>query len=65
LPKLKKDLKRADQKFNIIATVLTAIGMFFGGVFPFDKLLNILYPLAGYSAIVFAVFMIYKELREN
>ncbi|VBB09056.1 Hypothetical protein LUCI_4342 [Lucifera butyrica] len=52
-------------KFNIIATVLTAIGMFFGGIFPFDKLVNILYPFAGYSAIVFAGFMFYKELREN
>lgn len=53
------------KKFNIIATVLTAIGMFFGGVLPFDKLVNILYPLAGYSAIVFACFMIYKELKEK
>lgn len=50
------------KKFNIIATVLTAIGMFFGGVLPFDKLVNILYPIAGYSAIVFTCFMIYKEL---
>lgn len=53
------------KKFNIIATVLTAIGMFFGGVLPFDKLVNILYPIAGYSAIVFTGFMIYKELREK
>ncbi|MBV7275902.1 hypothetical protein I6U48_23695 [Clostridium sp. PL3] len=51
------------KKFNIIATVLTAIGMFFGGVLPFDKLVNILYPIAGYSAIVFTCFMIFKELR--
>ena len=51
------------KKFNIIATVLTAIGIFFGGVLPFDKLVNILFPLGGYSAILFAVFMIYKELR--
>ncbi|HEY5556958.1 hypothetical protein [Acetobacterium sp.] len=51
------------KKFNIIATALTAIGMFFGGVLPFDKLVNILFPLAGYSAIAFAGFMIYKELR--
>lgn len=53
------------KKFNIIATVLTAIGMFFGGVLPFDKLVNILYPIAGYSAIVFTCFMIFKELREK
>lgn len=53
------------KKFNIIATVLTAIGMLFGGVIPFDKLVNILYPLAGYSAIVFIGFMIYKEIKMN
>ena len=53
------------KKFTIIATVLTAIGIFFGGVLPFDKLVNILFPLAGYSAIVFACFMIYKTLSER
>ncbi|MTK11777.1 MAG: hypothetical protein F8N39_06720 [Clostridiaceae bacterium] len=53
------------KKFNIIATVLTVIGILCGGVLPFDKLVNILYPLAGYSAIVFACFVIYKELREK
>lgn len=53
------------KKFNIIAIVLTAIGMFFGGVLPFDKLVNILYPLAGYSAIVFAGIMFYQELKRN
>ncbi|MFA6849243.1 MAG: hypothetical protein WCS30_02740 [Selenomonadaceae bacterium] len=51
------------KKFNIIALVLTCIGMFFGGIIPFDKLVNILYPIAGYSAIVFSGFMIYKELK--
>jgi uncharacterized membrane protein YkvI len=51
------------KKFNIIATALTVIGILFGGVIPFDKLVNILYPLAGYSAIVFIGFMIYKELK--
>ena len=32
-----------------------------GGILPFDKLVNLLFPFAGYSAIVFAGFMIYKE----
>ncbi len=53
------------KKFSIIAIVLTAIGMFFGGVFPFDKLVNILFPFAGYSAIVFACFMYYRELKDK
>jgi uncharacterized membrane protein YkvI len=50
------------RKFNIIATVLSAVAILFGGILPFDKLVNILFPIAGYSAIVFAGFMIYKEL---
>jgi uncharacterized membrane protein YkvI len=50
------------RKFNIIATLLAAVGIVFGGVLPFDKLVNILFPFAGYSAIVFAGFMVYKEL---
>jgi uncharacterized membrane protein YkvI len=48
-------------KFNVIATVLAAVGIVFGGILPFDKLVNILFPFAGYSAIVFAGFMIFKE----
>jgi uncharacterized membrane protein YkvI len=51
------------KKFNTIAAVLIVIGMLFGGIVPFDKLVNILYPLAGYSAIVFIGFMAYKELK--
>ena len=51
------------KKFNIIATVLTVIGILLGGRIPFDELVNILYPIAGYSAIVFACFMFYKELK--
>jgi uncharacterized membrane protein YkvI len=51
------------KKFNTIATTLTVIGMLFGGVIPFDKLVNVLYPIAGYSAIVFIGFVFYKELK--
>ncbi|MBP2633540.1 MAG: hypothetical protein H6Q70_4168 [Firmicutes bacterium] len=53
------------KKFKIIAIILTVIGMFFGGIIPFDKLVNILYPIAGYSAIVFTGFMLYKDLKEK
>ncbi|MGE5627400.1 MAG: hypothetical protein ACM3X7_04690 [Solirubrobacterales bacterium] len=53
------------KKFNIIAIVLTAIGMFFGNILPFDKLVNILYPLAGYSALVFAGFMLFKDVMNK
>lgn len=51
------------KQFNNISVVLTIVGMLFGGILPFNKLVNILYPLAGYSAIVFIGFMIYKELK--
>lgn len=51
------------KKFNIIATALTMVGIFCGGIIPFDELVNILYPIAGYSAIVFFAFMLFKELK--
>jgi uncharacterized membrane protein YkvI len=49
------------RKFNLIATGLAAVGILFGGILPFDQLVNFLFPVAGYSAIVFAGFMVYKE----
>jgi uncharacterized membrane protein YkvI len=49
-------------KFNAIATALAAIAIIFGNVLPFDRLVNILFPFAAYSAIVFAGFMAYGEL---
>lgn len=51
------------KKFNIMAIVFTAIGMLFGGIVPFDKLVNVLYPLAGYATIAFIVLMVYKEVK--
>ncbi|MBN7774095.1 YkvI family membrane protein [Clostridium aminobutyricum] len=49
------------KKFNIIAVVLTAIGMFTGTLLPFDQLVNIIYPLSGYAGIILVLFMAYKE----
>ena len=53
------------RKFNIIAIILTAFGILFGGELPFDKMVNILYPLEGYSFILLAAFIICKQLKEN
>lgn len=50
------------RKFNLVAAGLTAVGMFFGTLLPFDQLANILYPLAAYAAIALLGFIIYKEL---
>lgn len=49
------------KKFYIIGIVLTAIGMFTGTLLPFDRLINILYPISGYSGIVFLGFVVYRE----
>jgi uncharacterized membrane protein YkvI len=49
------------KKFYIIAIVLTVIGMFTSTVLPFDRLVNILYPISGYSGIGFLGFVAYKE----
>lgn len=51
------------KKFNLIATVLTAVAIMFGGVIPFAKLVNIIYPIMGYLTIAFIILMISKELR--
>lgn len=59
---VRKFAKDKTKKFNILAIVFTLVGMVFGGIVPFDKLVNILYPLAGYSAILFIGFMVKKEL---
>ena len=49
------------KKFNGIALILTGIGMFFGSIIPFDRLVNLLFPITGYAAILFAVLMFVKE----
>lgn len=51
------------KKFNIIALILTAIGVFFSSVIPFDKLVNFMLPLTGYAAILFSVLMFIKEIK--
>ncbi|MDU2064352.1 MAG: hypothetical protein E6713_05855 [Sporomusaceae bacterium] len=51
--------------FNTVAVVLTSIGMFFGSVIPFDKLVNLLFPITGYAAILFAILMLFKEARRK
>nr|WP_092074137.1 hypothetical protein [Dendrosporobacter quercicolus]NSL47741.1 hypothetical protein [Dendrosporobacter quercicolus DSM 1736]SDM78522.1 Uncharacterized membrane protein YkvI [Dendrosporobacter quercicolus] len=49
------------KKFNLIAAALTVVGMFTGTLLPFDQLVNILYPISGYSGIALVAFIIYKE----
>jgi uncharacterized membrane protein YkvI len=51
--------------FNVTAVILTAIGMFFGSIIPFDKLVNLLFPITGYAAILFAILMLVKEVRRQ
>lgn len=49
------------RKFNSLAVILTAAGMLLGGLIPFDKLVSVMYPLAGYSGILFIILLIKKE----
>ena len=48
-------------RYNLVAIILTAVGMFFGTLLPFDQLVNILYPLSGYFAILLGILIVYKE----
>lgn len=53
------------KKFNIIATVLTVVGVIFGALVQFDTLVNIIFTSLGYLGILFIVLMVYKEVKRN
>ena len=53
------------KKSYILTAVLTGVGMFFGGLLPFNQLVGLLYPIAGYLGLVFIVFIIVKEISKK
>lgn len=48
-------------KFNILALVLAVVGFGVSTLLPFDRLMNILYPISGWVAIPLILLIIYKE----
>lgn len=46
-------------KYKLIAIVITIIG-FFGGLFPFAKIIDLVYPIVGYIGLLLMVGMLYR-----
>lgn len=52
-------------KFNILALLLILIAMICSATFSFAALVNFIFPILGYSASIFIVLMLYKEVRKK
>jgi len=47
-------------KYRIITIALTILG-FFGGLFPFAKIIELVYPIVGYIGLILMVGMLYRQ----
>ncbi|MBO0991988.1 YkvI family membrane protein [Bacillus sp. SD088] len=47
-------------KYRIIVIALTILG-FFGGLFPFAKIIDLVYPIVGYIGLILMVGMLYRQ----
>ena len=50
-------------QFKAIAILLTLLGVVGGGILPFDRLVNLIYPTVGYAGAIFVLFVVAKDLR--
>lgn len=46
--------------YKIIIIILTVVG-FFGGAFPFAKIIDLVYPIVGYIGLLLMVCMLYRQ----
>ncbi|WP_072682017.1 hypothetical protein [Arcobacter sp. LA11] len=58
---VRKFAKDRTRKSYAITVVLSVIGVFFGGVLPFNELIGLILPPAGFVGAVFAIFIVYKQ----
>jgi len=47
-------------RYRVITTILTIIG-FFGGLFPFAQIIDVVYPIVGYIGLILIVGMLYRQ----
>ena len=52
---------QGNKKYRKFFVILIGIVGFFGGLLPFDKLINILYPVVGYMGVIFILGMLYRQ----
>jgi uncharacterized membrane protein YkvI len=62
---VRKFAQNRTRKSYFLTAVFAAFGAICGGILPFDKLINVIYPLAGYSAMLFVLLVIVRMLRER
>ena len=62
---VRKFVQERNRLFYILTVGLVVAGAFLGGLLPFGKLLNIIYPLAGYSAMLFILLAAVKMIRDK
>jgi uncharacterized membrane protein YkvI len=48
---------------RIFTAVLMIAGVSVGGILPFSKIINILWPLSGFVGILLGIFMVVKDIR--
>lgn len=51
-------------KSRIIVAVLVVAGVFGGAIIPFNLIINVLYPFAGFVGIIFMIFIIVKDIKK-
>lgn len=52
--------KADTKKYRIITIALTILG-FFGGLLPFAKIINLVYPVVGYIGLILMLGMLYRQ----
>jgi len=51
------------RKYNFLVVALTGVGFCGGMVLPFDKLLNLIYPILGYAGLLFLSCVIFQDVK--
>lgn len=51
------------KKQRIIVAALVVAGVFGGSIIPFNLIINVLYPFAGFVGIIFMIFIIIRDVR--
>ncbi|MBR6701228.1 MAG: hypothetical protein IKL72_05815 [Firmicutes bacterium] len=51
------------KKQRIIVACLVVAGVFGGSIIPFNLIINVLYPFAGFCGVVFCIFIIARDIR--
>ncbi|MGM8366189.1 YkvI family membrane protein [Virgibacillus sp. W0181] len=49
-----------EKRYRIITVILTIVG-FFGGLFPFATIIDVVYPIVGYIGLVLIACMLYRQ----